>query len=273
MPSTSPIEPPLVSVIMPAHNAALYLAEAIESVLAQTWEKMELIMVDDASTDKTEEIIRQYMKKDRRVRYLENKFQSGQSASRNRAIREARGKYVMIVDSDDICLPARFAVQVAYMEKNPEIGILGTDWRYFTKDDQSDGVLASCPDDSLRRALPPVNNPTCCIRREIFDRYGYYDSRFDNAEDTELWFRWHAQGVRFANLHQVLYHKRTHASNVSVLRLRSQIGLMLRILVRSILRDRVRFSAVGYRRIGETAAYYLYLSLRLDRLRKRIAAP
>lgn len=106
----------LVSIIMPSYNTALYIKEAIQSVLNQTYENWELIIVDDCSTDNTDEVLSTI--KDDRIHYLKNEKNSGAALSRNKALREARGQWIAYLDSDDLWMPEKLEKQVAFMEKN-----------------------------------------------------------------------------------------------------------------------------------------------------------
>ena len=123
-PSLPPGREPLVSVIMPAYNAEAYIAEAVSSILDQSWRNLELIIVDDASTDSTADIIRGLT--DPRIRLLTNSCNLGISASTNRAVDASRGEYLALMDDDDISMPDRLKAQVTSLENNPEIMILGT---------------------------------------------------------------------------------------------------------------------------------------------------
>lgn len=107
----------LVSVIMPSHNTADYIAESIESVLAQTYQNWELVIVDDCSADNTDIVVEKYLT-DCRIRYLKNEKNSGAAVSRNRALREAKGKWIAFLDSDDLWYPEKLQHQIMYMEKN-----------------------------------------------------------------------------------------------------------------------------------------------------------
>ena len=123
-PSLPPGREPLVSVIMPAYNAEAYIAEAVSSILDQSWRNLELIIVDDASTDSTADIILGLT--DPRIRLLTNSRNLGISASTNRAVDASRGEYLALMDDDDISMPNRLKAQVTSLENNPEIMILGT---------------------------------------------------------------------------------------------------------------------------------------------------
>ena len=107
----------LVSIIMPSYNTAKYIAETVQSVLAQTYQDWELIIVDDCSTDDTDEVVKPFLS-DSRIRYLKNEKNSGAAVSRNRALREAKGKWIAFLDSDDLWMPEKLEKQIAFMEEN-----------------------------------------------------------------------------------------------------------------------------------------------------------
>lgn len=106
----------LVSIIMPSYNTAPYIRETIQSVLDQTYQNWELIIVDDCSTDNTDDVVASI--KDERIRYLKNEKNSGAAVSRNRALREAKGRWIAFLDSDDLWMPEKLEKQIAFMEKN-----------------------------------------------------------------------------------------------------------------------------------------------------------
>lgn len=107
----------LVSIIMPSYNTAKYISAAIESILNQTYENWELIIVDDCSTDNTDEILTEYAKKDSRIRYYKNEKNSGAAVARNRALRQAKGKWVAFLDSDDLWEKDKLEKQICFMKK------------------------------------------------------------------------------------------------------------------------------------------------------------
>ena len=107
----------LVSIIMPSFGTAPFIAESIESVQAQSYKNWELIIVDDCSTDNTDEVVKQFLS-DERIKYLKNEKNSGAAVSRNRALREARGKWIAFLDSDDLWMPEKLEKQIHFMEKN-----------------------------------------------------------------------------------------------------------------------------------------------------------
>ena len=107
----------LVSIIMPSYNTAKYIEESIKSVLAQTYTNWELLIVDDCSTDNTDEIVQPFLS-DERVKYLKNEKNSGAAISRNRALREAKGKWIAFLDSDDLWMPEKLEKQIAFMKEH-----------------------------------------------------------------------------------------------------------------------------------------------------------
>ena len=107
----------LVSIIMPSYNTGRFIAETIRSVLAQTYENWEIIIIDDCSTDNTDEVVAQFLG-DKRIKYFKNEKNSGAAVSRNRALREAKGKWIAFLDSDDLWTPDKLEKQVGVMEKN-----------------------------------------------------------------------------------------------------------------------------------------------------------
>ena len=107
----------MVSIIMPSYNTAKFIAESIDSVLAQTYTNWELIIVDDCSTDNTDDVVKPYLN-DTRISYLKNGKNSGAAVSRNRALREAKGKWIAFLDSDDLWYPQKLEKQLSFMIKN-----------------------------------------------------------------------------------------------------------------------------------------------------------
>ena len=123
--------------------------------------------------------------------------------------------------------------------------------------------------DALFDGKPPVHHPTCLIRKNIFDEYGLYNSKYDHAEDYELWSRWQKNGVVFYSMPKVLYRKRIHEKCTSVERIWHQIYLMLKVNLRAVFVYRIPFTWRGYVRIAEQILYLGYLGLRLDKIYSR----
>jgi glycosyltransferase involved in cell wall biosynthesis len=260
----------LLSVVMAVYNSDKFLCESIESVLSQTYPHFEFIIVNDNSSDTSEIIIQKYAAKDKRIVYLTNEVNSKQSETRNKAIKIAKGGYIVVVDSDDICVLNRFEKQLHYFIRNPDCDVLGSSYCLFYDDkvDECKSVVSASVSD-IYDGKPLVHNPTCMIKREVFLNHGYYESKYDNAEDYELWSRWFSQGVIFHNLPEVLYKKRIHEGCVSVSRIKHQLYLMLKINIIALYKYHRRFTLAGYLRLLEQFFYFIYLGLRLDRIYRR----
>lgn len=207
----------MVSVLMPAHNAQRWLRASVESILCQSYTDFELIMIDDGSTDQTSEIVREFMEKDGRILMLRNSEKRGVSFSLNRALKQARGRYIARMDADDISLKHRLERQVAFMEANPEIGISSA---WMSALNVNEGRIWKLPltHDEIVTELfgnSPFYHPLTIIRTSLLKEHGLtYNEEFNDSQDYRLW----ADAVpltRTANLPEVLLHYRIHSKQES----------------------------------------------------------
>lgn len=183
---------PLVTVLMSVHNDRPFVAEAVRSILAQSFEDFEFFIIDDASRDGSSDVLRAIA--DPRVRLLTNAANQGLTRSLNIGLRAARGRYVARMDGDDVSEPDRLARQVAFLEASPEVGVLGTGRVLI---DERGGVVANAPATCGRlRVLwkmllgNALAHPTVMLRREVLERHRLrYDESFQTAQDYELWTR------------------------------------------------------------------------------------
>lgn len=212
---------PLISVSMPAFNAARYIDESIKSVLSQTYENFELIIYDDGSTDKTREILLGYA--DPRIKIILGDVNKGLIFARNTIAREAKGKYLALLDADDIASPDRFEKQVAFLESG-NADLCGS--AYVTKNEHT-GVIKKSkqkytnPDlKALLLITSPFCNPTVMGRLEIFQEFPYLDSN-KHAEDYGFFVEAALSGYKFANLPERLLIYRLHDEQISVLKMES----------------------------------------------------
>lgn len=208
---------PKVSVIMPTYNRAHYLPEAIGSVLKQTFDDFELIVVDDGSIDNTEELLQSF--DDLRIRYLRQEHR-GISATLNAGIRASRGQYIARLDSDDIWTPQMLATQVGTLENHSEAGLV------YAKTGAMDQWGVRIPGiwgqpeffagESFKSMLYGdfTSNITIVVRRACLDRVGLYDESFQVNEDWELWLRV-ARYFQFVFVDQVLAVRRWHGDNIT----------------------------------------------------------
>lgn len=211
---------PTVSVTMPAHNSARYIAQAIESILTQDFADFELIIIDDGSTDSTAAIIARYAASDRRIRW-HSRPNRGIVATRRELLEMCRGRYLAILDSDDIALPGRLDKAVAYLDANPAcvavggaIEVIDSDgdvlctWTQPEDHDTIDARMLGAP--GLFMAAS-----TTTMRTEWVLRVGGYDHTTNGAEDLDLLLRLAEHG-RLANLPDPLAQYRLHFANHSI---------------------------------------------------------
>jgi len=198
---------PKISVLMPAYNAEKYIAEAIKSILNQTFKNFEFIIIDDCSTDGTHSIIQKYAEKDNRIIVLRNEKNFKLSRTLNEGIKIAKADYIVRMDADDISIVNRLWRQIDYMERNSEIGISGGTMQIINKNGTIvGGRKYHLIDSEIRKYIfrySPFSHPSIIIRKSILRKVGYYDSEYNPAEDYELYFRV-GQYSKFGNLPDVL---------------------------------------------------------------------
>jgi glycosyltransferase involved in cell wall biosynthesis len=229
---------PLVSFLLAVHNGARYLGAAVDSVLAQTVQDLELIVIDDASTDETPALLARV--DDERLVVLRNDQQAGLAASLNRALDAAAGRYVARLDDDDIALPVRLERQLARVRAEPSVAIVGS--AVVDLDAEGGrGRTHRLPTGgaALRwHALfsSPFFHPTVLVDRETLDRHGLrYDAAFLESEDYDLWTRLFAL-AEGANLSEPLVEKRVHAAQASLRRSDLQQSFQRQVALREIAR-------------------------------------
>jgi glycosyltransferase involved in cell wall biosynthesis len=221
----------LVSAIIPTYNYGLFVCEAVESALAQTYQNVEVIVVDDGSTDNTRERLAPYM---HRIRYVRQHNQ-GLSAARNTGIREARGAYIALLDSDDTWHPRRVEFQMRYLAADPTAALVGTAW--VTSLDEGWPEVGAAPQPveytaaqiMVRNRFGPSG---VLIRRECFDAVGDFDTTLRSAEDRDMWVRI-ASKYRVVQLQNPLWHYRLHGGNMSAAAVRMEEN-ELRVLRRAL---------------------------------------
>jgi glycosyltransferase involved in cell wall biosynthesis len=218
---------PAVSVIMPAYNVEAYIGEAITSVLAQTFENFELIIVDDGATDRTGQIACEYAKRDGRIVVIHQQ-NAGLPAARNTAMRRARADIFALLDSDDLWAPGFLDEQLAILRSRPDVDIVTGN--ALTLGSHLDGRPARpWPDPRPQPDLTSILNDEyaifimCVFTRRVYDTIGGFDERLRTNEDFDYWLRAALAGLRFVrNDHPLGYYRRRDdslsASQVRMLR-------------------------------------------------------
>lgn len=209
-------ETPAVSTIMAVYNGSLYLEEAVRSVLRQTYQDFEFIVIDDASTDNTGEILRSIG--DVRMRVVTNAERLGLTKSLNVGIGLAKGRYLARMDADDLSLPHRFEQQVRFLDRNPEHAVVGSSYYQIDGTGRRTALITVPTEDcSLREGLKNQNwfgHGSVMMRRDMIGRLGGYDERFKFAQDYDLWLRV-AEKHKVANIEEPLYCWRSTDSCIS----------------------------------------------------------
>ena len=207
---------PLVSVIMPVYNGEKYLAQAIDSILGQTFTDFELLIVDDGSQDRSAEIMQDYAERDQRIRCLQHPVNRSQSAALNTGIAAACGQYLTSMDSDDVSLPGRLMQQVEFLQLHPRIGMVGTCAHVMNHDMTSVIYDFEVPSEHASAVFTMfvgygLLGATVMHRSEFLRAVGGYDSRQRRSGDLELFARLvHETPIRCANLDAKLYLYRRH---------------------------------------------------------------
>lgn len=187
---------PFVSVLIPAYNAEKYISEALQSVLDQTYEEFEIVIIDDNSTDTTWEVIQSFADQDSRIKPYQNEENLKVVQTRNKAFRLAsdKAKYYAIMDADDIMLPTRLQRQITFLETNDDYGIVGGDLVLI--DEESKAIKERQyphTDSEIRQEMGWRNmipQPATTLRAKVIDELGGYEvGPYDRAQDYELWCR------------------------------------------------------------------------------------
>ena len=203
----------LVSVIIPTYNRANYLVQSLESVLAQTYRNLEVIVVNDGSTDETKATLEPYRN---RISYFE-KTNGGKSSALNLGLKHISGEYVWVFDDDDIALSQLVDSYMAIFESQPEVGFVYSGYAYFHGEDIDNLV------ETVEADLPPegemlgrllngnfISSVSVVVRRQCYDRVGCYDERLVRAQDYDMWIRLARAGFKAGVIRQPLVRVRKH---------------------------------------------------------------
>ncbi len=204
----------LISVYMVVYNEELFVGEAIDSILNQTYKDFEFVILDDGSTDRTPDILARC--KDKRVKVHHQK-NIGRPKARNLAVKLTKGNYIAVLDADDVSLPTRLEKECEFLESNKKVALVGS--AYNDIDEQGNilrTVYYPTTDEELRKEMVKYNpffHSSVMFRREVLDHVGYYDENFKYSQDYEFFSRI-AMKYKIANLSEVLGNRRIHKKNL-----------------------------------------------------------
>jgi len=209
-------ENPKVTVLMPVYNGEKYLKESIDSILNQSYSNFEFLIINDGSTDKTDEIINLYT--DERIKYINDNANWGLVKRLNFGIKKAKGEYIVRMDDDDISLPDRIATQVAFMDLNPQVGICGTWSRTFGDNIKSWDTKYPIRHSEIKAHFllsTAISHPTAIFRKAFFTEFKLeFSEEAKHYEDYQL-FNNALDHFQFANIPQILFEYRINPTQIS----------------------------------------------------------
>lgn len=247
---------------MPVYNSELYIKDAIDSVLNQTFSDFEFIIIDDASTDKSVEIIQSYS--DSRIQLIVKPKNSGYTNSLNYGFTIAKGEYIARMDSDDFSLPARFEKQVEFLEANPDVVACGTNYQILGTNQI---VMKPQFHEEIKIALLTescIGHPTVMLRNSTIQKHEIsYQKELEPAEDYALWVRMLDYG-KLHNLQEVLFLYRNHEGQVSVTKKeiqRNSASLSRLSLVKKIIDTITETEEIVYKKLFSLVEKFTYNDL------------
>ena len=190
------VEKPKVSVCIPNYNYGHFIRSSIQSVLDQTYQDFELIIVDDSSTDNSESVVKSFS--DNRIKFYNNERNIGLVKNLNRCLCLASGQYVSILHGDDIYLPQALEKRVSSLDSNPSVGLVYSQYKIIDENGAVIGEYRYCQDDYIAKGEDEfktlilknhIGCPTVMVRKECYDKLGGYDERYPQPSDWEMWLR------------------------------------------------------------------------------------
>ena len=230
--------PPKISVVMSVYNGEKHLREAVDSILNQTFTDFEFIIINDGSTDKTKKILESFSDPRIRLFHQEN---IGLTKSLNIGLKNSKGDFIARMDADDISHPDRFYEQVAYLEQNHAIGLLGTQYAVIDDNGKDFGTVRNPIKNSEIKDILLVINTFChgavMFRKELLHIVGYYREKFLCAQDYDLWLRF-AEHTEVSNLDSVLYKLRRSINSIT--RKKTSQQLANHLLTIELAKERIK---------------------------------
>ena len=213
----------LVSIIMPSYNTAPFIDESIQSVQAQSYQDWELIIVDDCSTDNTKEIIKQYLK-DERIKYLKNDKNCGAAVSRNRALREAKGKWIAFLDSDDLWKPEKLEKQIKFMKENG-YHFSYTNYSEMDADGNRNGVTVTGPKKITKTGFFNYCWPGCLTVMYDRDYVGLIQiADIKKNNDYAIWLKVCRKADCYLLAENLAFYRRRRAGSISTHSIKNLVG-------------------------------------------------
>lgn len=213
---------PLVSVIVPVYNGARFLAQSLDSALAQDYPRLEVVVVDDGSTDDTPGVLASYGERIRAIRQPNQ----GAAAARNTALKASRGEYIAFLDADDLWAPHKLSIQVGHLQAHPQVDLVYSDWKVVESSAaaaEASAAMASASSHVVDEAASGwlyntllmdcvLHTTTVVMRRKLLDSVGYFDPELRRGQDYDYWLR-ASRVTRIDKLREALSIYRLHETN------------------------------------------------------------
>jgi glycosyltransferase involved in cell wall biosynthesis len=241
-------EAELVTVVIPAYNCEQYLKESLNSIMGQDYQNLEIIIIDDNSTDQTAKIADKLAKSDPRIRVYHNSKNLGIGGNRNKGIELAKGKYIAWQDADDVATPDRVSLQVKFLEEHSEVGVVGGYLEFFGDNYKTSERKYAEDDQSLREHIfmyNPIAQPVAMFRKEVFEKVGSYHPKYLVSEDLEMLFR-AGTVYKFGNVQKVLLHYRQYNLSLTRKNLRKMELLSIKIRLKFAKNNAYKARIIDY---------------------------
>jgi len=202
------LESPLVSIVVNNYNNGLYLDDCLNALLNQTYDNIQIVVIDAFSTDNSRDILQNYSVLDTRIKLVyTEQYIKYPAITYNLGFLNCVGDYIAINDPDDISLPSRIESQINYLISHPDIGVVGCNCIEFNT--RLEREVITTLDRNIWNAAPPARNPTLMFRKNILAQHGMWDWRCEYAADFEWLYRWYTNGVKFEIIDSVLLRYRS----------------------------------------------------------------
>ena len=238
---------------MPVFNGSNFLEESIHSVLSQSYKYFEFIIINDASTDNTLDILNDYKTLDKRIKIINNSSQLGIAESLNIGINNSKGKYIARIDADDIWEPQKLSIQINFLKKDPNLVFVFTDYIYINhegkeieniKNKNKRLLLGNIYKNILKKNF--IVHSSVIFRKETVFYLGLYNNEYKNTEDYELWIKFFASPYKIKIIKKKLVKYRIHSNMISKTRRKEQYKYL------------IRAKLLGFRLLGFHISYMPY---------------
>ncbi len=230
---------PFLTIFTPNYNNSKFISETIESIINQTYSNFEYIIIDDCSTDNSWEIIQSYAKKDTRIKIYRNKKNLQIVNTRNKGFKfsSSRSKYFAIIDSDDVALPIRLEIQVKFLEKNPDYGLIGSNISIINNKSEDIGYRIFPSRNKVIKKYITRYNPfaqsSVMLRKKVIEEIGFYDKKWNVCQDYDYWLRV-GKSWKLGNINKKLVKYRISKTQIKLKKIRETIKNTYKIQEKAI---------------------------------------